>query len=159
MTASSGSGGISYSINAEGAMRKFIEAEAKIKTKVVSELNRIGQLGASKIKSAAPRDTSYMANHIHATLATEVLPVVTIIGDASYTTDVDKGTAPHFPPPEALEGWAKTPRFPTAAADSWSQGRSHKGGTEAKNFIEPVVDEMKVDAKMAMLESVKGISL
>jgi hypothetical protein len=157
-----GSGGISYTILNDGASRKLTEAEAKITGKAVMGLNKIGVLTTSKLKAKAPRDTSNMVNHIHAIPATPGKLSVEIVADASYTVDVDKGTKPHFPPPAALIGWAKRHPYkdysPEASAFLIARAIS-KRGTKATNFIETILVEARADAKMTMLEAMKGVTL
>lgn len=154
----SSSGGVSITINAEGALRKYASAEAKITEKAAMGLNKLGILTVSKLKSKAPRDTSNMVNHIHATPATPGNLNVEIIGDASYTTYVDKGTAPHMPPSDALEAWGKRHGFPAGSGFIIARAISQHG-TKAANFIEPVIEEARASAKMIMLEATKGLTL
>jgi hypothetical protein len=158
MTTSSGGGSVSVTVNAEGAYRKFATAEAKINEKVVMGLNKIGVLTVSKLKAKAPRDTSNMVNHIHALPATPGNLNVEIIGDASYTVYVDKGTAPHMPPSDVLDAWGVRHGFPPGSGFIIARAIS-KHGTKATNFIEDIIVEARVNAKMIMLESTKGLTL
>jgi len=151
-------GGVSYTVNAEGAMRKYASAEEKITGNIVMGLNKIGTLAASQLKATAPRDTSNMANHIHAIPATPANLTVEIVGDASYTQDVDKGTRPHMPPSDALEAWGKRHGFPAGSGFMIARAISQHG-TKAANFIEPIIAEARVSAKMIMLEATKGLTL
>ena len=71
---------------------------------------------------------SIMADLVEGGMASEVGP------EAPYGPYVEHGTRPHFPPPDALEGWAKRHGFDSA----WPICRAiAKRGLRAKPFLFP----------------------
>jgi hypothetical protein len=87
-------------------------AEKKVKTQVINDFNHYAVQLASNLRKNAPRDTSAMATGIHPEFATLENPVVKIVSNAKYTTWVDEGTKPHFPPVSALIGWSRRHKWP-----------------------------------------------
>ncbi len=61
---------------------------------------------------------------------------------ASYARYVEEGTRPHFPPVDALRGWAR--RVLGSAAAAWGVARKiAREGTDPKPFVEPGIVAMK----------------
>ena len=211
-------GTISYTISDTEMKAKFAKAEIAVREKAVVGLNKLGVLTQSKLREKAPRDTSYMVNHIHAVSATTENLTVKIVGDAVYTSYVDQGTAAHFPPVSALIGWSRRHKWPGvkdtkasrkafaekqakyklshlaskhshdkhtaypkgsaehapkhhSAGENKEAGLTVEGqafliaraiskrGGRKQNFIEPVITEMREQAKSIMRESVKGVAV
>lgn len=61
---------------------------------------------------------------------------------AEYAPFVEKGTRPHFPPVEALRGWARRVLGDESAA--WAVARKiAREGTEPQPFVKPGIDTMR----------------
>ena len=153
-------GPVSVKIDSSRLKQKLSATDPKIRSNLANQLNRLGTMTASNLRAGAPRDTSYMANQIRASKATANDLTVTITAGANYTKAVDEGTKPHFPPPDALLGWAKRHPMagvkPEASAFLIARAISIRG-TKARNFIKPVITPAKAEALRFMKEAIKGI--
>jgi hypothetical protein len=144
-TQQGGMGKMTYSVSGVPELQaKFAAAPAKIRIKIMADLNKYGVVLASALRAKAPKDQGNLRAGIHSDpmLAAGDLAVITIRGSASYTMAVDKGTAPHFPPSAALVGWAT--RHPMAGVSPQQSAfliarAISKRGTRAQDFIDPVL--------------------
>lgn len=152
--------GFTATIDATQFIRKITAMDKKVRANVVKELNRVATKTASDLRAAAPRDTSNLAVHIHPTKASESTLSVEIRSDAKYTCAVDKGSKLHFPPPDALVGWAMRHPYggysPEASAFLIARAISVRG-TKARNFIDGPVrkgeQELKTKLKDATINT------
>jgi hypothetical protein len=155
--------GVSAKLDASVMIQRFNAAEPKIKRAVSDKLNRLGLLTASRLKAAAPRASSNMANKIHSINGSANNPTVQVVADAKYTTWVDKGTKPHPVSAEgqaALASWVVTKHLNLGGATPESVAfliaRSiGKKGTKAANFIDPVITPAKAEA-IALMKGLLG---
>jgi hypothetical protein len=70
---------------------------------------------------------------------TELVSIITPSQEADkYAAAVDQGSKPHFPPIEALQGWADRHGIPV-----WAVARKiAKKGTKARRFWKPTFDDL-----------------
>ena len=154
-----------FTVTVEGGASlkaRFNAADAKIRAQVVKDLNRYGVIVASKLREGEPKDEGNMRKQTRNFPATANDPFVTIRAGAIYTTWQDEGTKPHFPPPEALLGWAK--RHPiegmTAKSEAFLVARAiSKRGNKAKHFIPPVVTPIKAEVVRLMQGSLSAVKI
>lgn len=96
-----------------------------VRTEAMSRLKGKGGLGAWDLGNLA---NSILVELVEAGMVAEVGPT------APYGPYVEHGTRPHFPPPDALEGWAKRHGFDSA----WPICKLiAKRGLKAKPFLFP----------------------
>jgi hypothetical protein len=92
-------------------------ADQKIRRQVVADFNHYAVKLASDLRAKAPKDTGALRVGIHPEMATEENLTVKIISNANYTTYVNEGTRPHFPPVASLLGWATRHKWPGVKDD------------------------------------------
>lgn len=85
----------------------------KVKKETYTSALEVQKKAKDNLKSAKSWDTGHLANTILAEPSTD-RSIVEIGPTAPYGPYVEYGTKPHFPPPDALEDWAKRHGFESA---------------------------------------------
>jgi hypothetical protein len=125
---------------------------AEIQAKTSVGLNKLAKQAESKLKDGAPRDTSFLANSIHT--STKGVIEIEISSSAKYAWPVIKGTAPHFPPSDALVGWASRHGFDDPVTGAFLIARKiSEVGTKAQDFLTPVLEWLKAEGTGVIKES------
>lgn len=120
----------------EGPMRDFLSKSAAAVEKSAGE--------------KVPRDTGHLAQNIFTLVQP---PVATVTAATKYAAPVEKGSRPHFPPPRALESWARhhgVSAFALAVAIS-------RRGTRPQPFMRPALEENKAKIRQFLQEAAKEI--
>ena len=82
----------------QGPLKKFFE--------------RIGRSAQARIQELTPVDTGRLRGSINTTVDTASVPLWAKVSTAVlYANYVELGTRPHFPPPGALDTWARRHGF------------------------------------------------
>lgn len=134
-----------------------IEGLEQLRAKLTSSrvdgpVNRFLDRGAIFIQGAGRRhaavDTGRMRNSIG--VETSGHRERRVGPGAEHGLYVEKGTAPHFPPPAALDGWARRHGFQSGYQAARAISRS---GTKAQPFMGPAAEEGEgfVRAQVAVL--------
>jgi hypothetical protein len=121
---------------------KMALAEQKIKEQVIGDLNHYAVQLASNLRAGAPKDTNALRAGIHPEFATAENPVVKIVSNANYTTWVNEGTKPHFPPVAALIGWSRRHKWP-GVVDKPASRRAFKEKQEKYKIEHPLGSKKK----------------
>ena len=156
--------GLSAKMDISVMKARFDAAEPKVRAGVVSRLNRLGTLTASKLRAGAPRATSKLSTSFHPINGTVSNPTVEIVSDVKYWSWVDKGTKPHPVSEEgqaAIASWVVTKGLnltdrttgkeitPEAMAFLIAR-KIKKSGTKAQPFIDKAIDPAKAEAVALM---------
>ena len=156
--------GLSAKMDISVMKARFDAAEPKIKAEVVSRLNRLGTLTASKLRAGAPRATSHLSTSFHPINGTASNPTVEVISDVKYWSWVDKGTRPHPVSEEgqaAIASWVatkhlnltdtKTGKAITPEAVAYLIARKiKKSGTKAQPYVDKAIEPAKAEAVALM---------
>lgn len=93
-------------IGLDKAINKFEEISERfqddIKVAVIGSAFNIEK----NAKLRAPSDTGRLRSSIQTEIRKEGFEAI-IFSDVNYAMPVEEGAKPHFPPPDALSGWAK----------------------------------------------------
>ena len=110
-----------------------------IKGPVRDFLVRSAFLVEAKAKEKAPVDTGRLRNSI----ATQIAQTRAIVAaNVLYAPFVEFGTKPHFPPPAALQPWARRHGFPKGMAGAYMVARAiARRGTRAQPFMAPALQQ------------------
>ena len=156
--------GLSAKMDISVMKARFDAAEPKVMAGVVSRLNRLGTLTASKLSAGAPRATSKLSTSYHSINGTASNPTVEVVSDVTYGSFVDKGTKPHGVSEagqEAIASWVVTKGLNltdkttgkeiTHEAMAFLIARKiKKSGTKAQPLIDKAIDPAKVEAVALM---------
>jgi len=117
------------------ALQKMSEEKArKFKGEVHASAIDIQREAKEKLREMRAWDLGNLANSIIVDLVSGG-SVAEIGPEAPYGPYVEHGTRPHFPPPDALEGWAKRHGFDSV----WPICKAiAKRGLKARPFLFPV---------------------
>lgn len=152
--------GLSAKMDISVMKARFDAAEPKVKAGVVSRLNRLGTLTASKLRAGAPRATGHLSTSYHSINGTVSNPTVEVVSDVKYGSWVDEGRGPHPVSEEgqaSIASWVVTKHLdltdkktgkkitPEALAFliAW---KIRKSGTKAHPFIEKVTKPAEAEA-------------
>ncbi len=98
-------------------MRAMERLSTEKKRKVIGEVYASGidvqQAAKDKLKENRSWDLGFLANSIISELSMDKL-IAEVGPTAPYGVYVEFGAKPHFPPPDALEGWARRHGFDSA---------------------------------------------
>ena len=101
-------------------------------------------------KELAPVDTGHMRDEI----VTRLGPVrAIVISPVVYSPYVEFGTRPHFPPPGALQPWARRHGISAFALARAIARR----GTKAHPFMRPALEKNKPNIRLFLADAVKAI--
>ncbi|MBA7465168.1 hypothetical protein ES707_00330 [subsurface metagenome] len=116
------------------ALRKMSEdKKRKIKGEVYASGHDVRTEAQSRLREQGAWDLGNLANSMMVDLV-EAGMVAEVWPEAPYGVYVEHGTRPHFPPPDALEGWAKRHGFDSA----WPICKAiAKRGLPARPFLFP----------------------
>jgi len=91
-----------------------------------------------KLKSMKAWDLGNLANSIMADMLAGG-EIVEVGPEAPYGICVEYGTRPHFPPPDALEGWARRHGFESA----WPICKAiSERGLKARPYLQPAYEQI-----------------
>ena len=133
--------GVRVRLQGEEAVEEAIRLLAKKSNEVKAELFRAGQAIASEAKKNVRRnraiDTGTLRNYILAdrSASGERVEAGVVSSKVPYAPYVEFGTKPHFPPPDALEKWAKRHRIPLFPVLL----KIAREGTPPRPFLRPAV--------------------
>lgn len=122
-----------------------IEGLEQLRAKLTSSrvdgpVNRFLDRGAIFIQGAARRHAPVDLSRLRNSIGTETSGrrERRVGPGAEHGLYVEMGTRPHFPPPAALEGWARRHGFASGYAAARAISRS---GTKAQPFMRPAAEE------------------
>lgn len=106
-------------------------------------------------KAKAPIDTG----RLRASIGTRLTPTSAIVGTPLlYAPHVEYGTKPHFPPPAALQPWARRHGFPKGMAGAYMVARAiAKRGTRAQPFMRPALAQSMATIRRLYNEMMRDI--
>ncbi|SFJ83214.1 HK97-gp10 family putative phage morphogenesis protein [Thermoflavimicrobium dichotomicum] len=107
-------------------------------------LHAVGILVRGEAQTRAPVDEGNLRDSIDY-LVNDSRKSVIIGASAAYAPYVEYGTRPHFPPPNALKGWAK--RHGAEGAEFLIARSISKKGTKAQPFLTPAFEDNKQNIK------------
>lgn len=92
-----------------------------------------------------PVDTGRLRSSIRWTIGQDNRGLVGIVGtDVHYAPYVHNGTRPHFPPPGAMQPWARRHGFPPGAAGAFLVARAiSRRGTKPRPFLARALEEAR----------------
>lgn len=109
------------------------EKKRRVKGDVYATALDVQREARNKLKDQRSWDLGFLANSIIVELVESGM-VAEVGPTAPYGPYVEGGTRPHFPPPDALEGWARRHGFESA----WPICRAiAKRGLKARPFLFP----------------------
>jgi HK97 gp10 family phage protein len=123
----------------EKSIDELLSKEGMIKREVMATALDIQKKAKKKLRSWKAVDTGHLSNSIivdsvQGGAAAEIGPT------APYGPYVEFGTKPHFPPPSALEDWARHHGFDSA----WPICKIiAKRGLKERPYLEPAYEEEK----------------
>jgi hypothetical protein len=135
---------ISVKTKGEKAIMRALERLSKEKKrKVIGEVYASGidlqQAAKDKLKANRSWDLGFLANSIIVDLSIDKM-IAEVGPTAAYGIYVEFGAKPHFPPPDALEGWARRHGFDSA----WPICKAiARRGLPAKPYLFPAWLKMK----------------
>lgn len=132
-------------------LKKAFSDPAIIRGPVRRFLERASRTVQVAAKEKAPVDRG----RLRSSIATEVRETEAEIGtDLFYAPFVEFGTRPHFPPPSALQPWARRHGFPPGLRGAFLVARKIASrGTPAQPFLLPALNESRgeIDAFLGMM--------
>jgi hypothetical protein len=129
---------VTVKLKGEKAIMRALEHLSKEKKRmVISEVYASGvdvqQAAKDKLKANRSWDLGFLANSIIVDLSIDKM-IAEVGPTAAYGIYVEHGAKPHFPPLDALEGWARRHGFDSA----WPICKAiSKRGLPAKPFLFP----------------------
>lgn len=149
-------------LEAQRAMRRT--AEALHGTEMVRAMERATIVVERAAKKNAPVDTGRLRSSItHAVRTTGLInPTVQgIVGtNVAYAPFIEEGTgkftgrSPYFPPPEALEGWARRHGLNAYAV---ALAIFRNGGVEGRHYFHDALDETETQVTNILQTTVRTI--
>lgn len=95
-----------------------------------------------KAKQLAPVDTG----RLRASITSIIRPTQAMVAPTvNYGAAVEYGTRPHFPPPDALEGWARRHGFPSAGGAFLLARSISRRGTRPQPYMRPAATQSQPD--------------
>jgi len=122
--------------NVKKAIKELLAKEKDVKAEVMNSALNIQKEAGKRLRDYEAIDTghlrrSILVDSLESGLACEIGPT------AGYGPYVEFGTRPHFPPPDALEAWARHHGFDSA----WPICRAiAEHGVPEKPYLFPALD-------------------
>lgn len=111
---------------------------------VAKHVMLLGQRVVNQSKRYCPVDTSRLRNSIRqASYASSQGFYVMVGTDVKYALYVHEGTKPHFPPPSAMQPWARRHGFPPGRGGGFLVARAiSQRGTKAQPFLTDAIEQV-----------------
>lgn len=107
---------------------------------VGEELERATKLAGAGVIKEEVKQAPHDGGKLQQSIKMEYTPIeVVITPDVEYAKYVVKGTPPHWPPLQALEGWSRRHGIPAKVV----QRAIAKKGTKANPFVKRTVENIK----------------
>lgn len=111
---------------------------------------------AKEIVTEEATDTGLLKSSIRQKVHRTFAEVFTNIKHAIF---VEKGSRPHWPPPGALQPWARRHGFPAGARGDWLARRAiAQRGTEAVKFMERALKGSRKDIRRFIQKMLRDIA-
>jgi HK97 gp10 family phage protein len=139
-----------------------LKASTKKFKSLIDENNEIVQTQFGKsafniVKNArkrVPVDTGRLRSSIQAQIRKRGLEVL-VFSDLKYSVFVEYGTKPHFPPPNALAGWARRHGMP--GMEFVIARNIARRGTKPQPFMKPAWDQEKLNTLARVKRAVRKL--
>ena len=93
-------------LNGNSVVNRIENMNEVIQNQVKREIIKSGLKVETSAKRKAPSDTGRLRSSINNQIINNGFTTI-VRADVDYAMVVEKGSRPHFPPPSALEGWAR----------------------------------------------------
>jgi len=124
----------------QAEISRALKSRKLVKEPLLRFLRQAGFLVEAAAKKRATVDTGRMRASITSNVDPRAL-TTTIAPTVDYAAHVEFGTAPHFPPPSALQPWARRHGFPSGMAGAMLVARAiARRGTKARPFMAPALE-------------------
>lgn len=138
----------------DNAIRIFNKIPLKLERDIRNQVIK----SAFKIETDAKRRAASDTGRLRSSIQTEIRKAgfeAIIFSDANYAAAIEKGTRPHFPPPTALEGWAR--RHGMRGLEFMIARTIARRGTPPRPFLYPAWETERPDFIYAMKKIAKSL--
>lgn len=129
-------------IGADETKRMFYQLSDLENTKIIQQISKSALKIETDAKRRAPSDVGKLRASIQTRLKRAGFEAE-IYSDAAYAAPTENGAKPHFPPPSALEGWAK--RHGMAGMEYIIARAISRRGLPARPFLYPAWETERPD--------------
>lgn len=139
---------MTYSIKIEGLeeLKDKLGSHKLIMGPLKTFLNKAGHTVEGRVKNYTPVDTG----RLRASITTQVEPLRATVGtNVKYSSFVEFGTRPHFPPLSAMQPWARRHGFPTGKAGAFLVALAiARHGTRPRYMFKYALEDFDVKNKI-----------
>ena len=141
-------------VGIDEAIQTFRRINDESANGIQKQIVKSGLIIETNAKKAAPSDTGRLRSSIQTEIKNNGF-TAQVFTDVNYAPFVEYGTRAHFPPPNALKGWARRHNMPGM---EFIIARSiNRRGTKARPFLFPAFEKEKQPFINGISKILKGM--
>jgi HK97 gp10 family phage protein len=141
-------------VGADEATKTFNRIDEETAYKIQKQIVKSGLIIETNAKKAAPSDTGRLRSSIQTEIKDNGF-TAQVFSDVNYAPHVEYGTKAHFPPPSALQGWAR--RHNMTGMEFLIARSISRRGTKARPFLFPAFENEKQPFTNSIKDILKGM--